>query len=67
MGVEDVMEFCDRFVKVQHNEHLIDHTNLIIIKDKITGVLYLYTYKGQTGASITPLLGSDGKPMIEPV
>jgi len=35
-----------------------------VIKDKITGVLYYYT-EGSQRSTMTPLLGSDGKPIVE--
>jgi len=37
-----------------------------IVKDKETGVLYYLANVGN-GVGLTPLLGSDGKPIIEPV
>jgi len=43
---------------VSYNEH--------IIRDNKTGVLY-YQSASRNGVSMTPLLGSDGKPIIEPV
>ena len=36
----------------------------ILVKDQETGVLY---YRDTHKGGITPLLGSDGKPIIEPV
>ncbi|MCL2071056.1 MAG: DUF6440 family protein [Oscillospiraceae bacterium] len=36
-----------------------------IVKDTHTGVLYLY-HSGGFGGGLTPLLGKDGKPQIEP-
>jgi len=40
-----------------------------ILKDNVTGVLYyLVEVRGQgTGAGLTPLLGPDGKPIVDPV
>ena len=35
-----------------------------VIKDKITGVLYYYTESTQR-STMTPLLGSDGKPLVD--
>ena len=37
-----------------------------VIKDTKTGVLYLFYNDGSYGGGLTPLLGSDGKPMIDP-
>ena len=36
-----------------------------IFKDKVTGVLYLYTQSRLGTSTMTPLLGSDGKPVID--
>lgn len=35
-----------------------------IIRDKLTGVHYMYTQGGQSGG-LTPLLDKEGKPIIE--
>lgn len=35
-----------------------------VIKDKVTGVLYLYQQAGY-GGGLTPLLDKDGKPMTD--
>jgi len=35
-----------------------------IVKDKKTGVLYIY-HGSDNGGGLTPLLGTDGKPIIE--
>jgi len=40
--------------------------NTRVLKDKETGVLYIY-HGSDRGGGITPLLGPDGKPIIEPV
>ena len=37
-----------------------------VVKDTVTGVLYV-VYKLSRGGGMTPLLGPDGKPIIEPV
>jgi hypothetical protein len=37
-----------------------------VIKDTKTGVLYLFHNDGAYGSGLTPLLGSDGKPLIDP-
>lgn len=37
-----------------------------IVRDKVTGVLYLYGQKGSAGGlSIVPLLVADGKPIVQ--
>ncbi len=36
-----------------------------IWQDKFTGVQYLYFWSG-SGGGVTPLLGTDGRPMIGP-
>ena len=37
---------------------------ITIYVDKLTGVQYLFVYSGY-GGGLTPLLGKDGKPIIE--
>ena len=38
----------------------------MIFKDKVTGVLYLYSDRvGMGAATMTPLLGPDGKPLVD--
>lgn len=39
---------------------------LTILRDKETGVQYLF-YKEGYGGGLTPLLDKDGKPVIDPV
>lgn len=36
-----------------------------ILKDKLTGVLYLYTEGREGRSTMTPLLDPDGKPMVD--
>ncbi|MCL2486578.1 MAG: DUF6440 family protein [Oscillospiraceae bacterium] len=36
----------------------------LIIRDKLTGVLYLFAYYCN-GGGLTPLLGRDGKPIVD--
>ena len=38
-----------------------------IFKDQITGVHYLSVFRRETGIGVTPLIGSDGKIVIDPV
>jgi hypothetical protein len=52
-----------RFV-FTHKEGFAFGLSMRIIKDTQTGVLYLYTSEGY-GTAITPLLDSDGKPIVE--
>ena len=57
-----------RFVAVSYERIRQANNNgdvcIHILKDTVTGVLYVFTGDGQRGG-LTPLLGSDGKPMIE--
>ena len=39
----------------------------LIMKDCVTGVLYYLVLLVGTGVGLTPLLGPDGKPIVEPV
>jgi len=56
----------DRFVTVYRNGEPHYHTIEKIIKDTQTGVLYFEKIQNK-GVTIIPLLGSDGKPLVEPV
>ena len=56
----------DRFVTVYRNGENHHHTMERIIKDIQTGVLYFEKVQNK-GVTIIPLLGSDGKPIVEPV
>ena len=53
----------DRFVKV-HAEGFVNVTEIGV--DKVTGVNYLFHASGQA-AGLTPLLKSDGTPVVTPV
>ena len=53
----------DRFVKV-HSEGFVNVTEIWV--DKATGVNYLFHASGQA-AGLTPLLKSDGTPVVTPV
>lgn len=57
----------DRFKLISKQELKVRFTTdtHAIIKDTITGILYYYTAGGANTATMTPLLGSDGKPIIE--
>jgi len=58
-----------RFTKVFNTEY-DDVEGIKIIKDKVTGVNYLVLKEATIGAisaSITPLIGADGKIVIDPV
>lgn len=52
----------DRFY-IKEKEGVSFATTAVIIVDKETGVNYLYVHCGY-GGGLTPLLGSDGKPII---
>ena len=49
--------------EILHRESISAHF-MTIFKDKHTGVLYLSNWSGDSGG-ITPLLDSEGKPIIE--
>ena len=51
-------------VIVNERSSMNGHTRTV--KDKQTGALYIY-HGSSNGGGLTPLLGSDGKPMIDPV
>ena len=53
-----------RFVIISQEDNFA--TNNKIIKDTKTGVLYFFHESGYAGG-LTPLLGADGKPIIESV
>ena len=53
----------DRFVKV-HSEGFVNVTEIWV--DRVTGVNYLFHASGQA-AGLTPLLKSDGTPVVTPV
>lgn len=53
-----------RFVCV-HNEATFTLGTLRVLVDRETGVNYLWCRDGNSGG-LTPLLGSDGKPVITP-
>ena len=48
-------------------EHPIPETFVpMVLKDKVTGVHYLYSDRvGRCAATMTPLLGPDGKPLVD--
>ncbi|XOQ47549.1 MAG: DUF6440 domain-containing protein [Eubacteriales bacterium] len=50
--------------KVVYSQGAMEITRILV--DTETGVHYLQTLYG-SGGGITPLLGSDGKPVIRPV
>ncbi len=52
----------DRF-DIKGKEGVSFFTDAIVIVDKETGVNYLYVCRGY-GGGLTPLLNSDGKPII---
>lgn len=54
----------DRFVEVSFDLH--EFTTHHVMKDIETGVLYYMANSGR-GIGLTPLLGVDGKPIIEPI
>ena len=56
----------ERFVIVSDSSNIAQQIHIYIVKDRETGVLYTLVDKPQA-ISIIPLLGADGKPIIEPV
>jgi len=64
IGIEEFEgSASSRFVRILDNgeEEAVYEGEIDIIKDKITGVFYLKSDEGH----LTPLLGSDGKVVIE--
>jgi len=56
----------DRFtIKKERENVLIASPGCYVLKDEVTGVNYLVINRG--GFAVTPLLGTDGKPIIDPV
>ena len=55
------MAKADRFEEV-YTQGVMNVTK--ILRDRATGVLYLFYGSGYAGG-LTPLLGADGKPMVE--
>lgn len=53
----------DRFEEVYSQGGFMSPTMKIIV-DRNTGVHYLYLQNGNQAASITPLLNSDGTPVV---
>lgn len=52
----------DRFdIKEKESVNLL--TDAVVIVDKVTGVNYLFVHRGY-GGGLTPLLDSEGKPII---
>ena len=43
----------------------LNYIDVIILKDKITGVLYIQTHYLDNFGGLTPLLDRDGKPVID--
>lgn len=54
--------YSERFV-TEIADNSFGFTTTYIITDKDTGVQYLYVFRGDSGG-ITPLLNSDGTPML---
>lgn len=52
----------DRF-DIKERESVCFATEAIVIVDKETGVHYLFVHRGY-GSGLTPLLDSEGKPII---
>ena len=54
-----------RFVKIFSQGGFVNNVMEIWV-DRKTGVNYLFTQSGYAGG-LTPLLGSDGKPIVTPI
>ena len=56
-----------RLEVVSHNVKKIGMTEIVIVQDQKTGVLYAYGETGRSdgGSWMTPLLNKDGKPVVE--
>ena len=55
-----------RFIKVFTQGGGMSGPSYYVLVDKETGINYLYA-SGGYGASLTPLLDKDGKPIVTPV
>lgn len=56
------MKKNDRFIQIYTEGNALGYTKTIFV-DRETGVHYLFIKSGY-GSSITPLLGSDGTPVV---
>ena len=54
-------QFNKRF-EIVHSEKLALVNSVMVLRDRETGVLYLFAQSGYAGG-LTPLLDSEGKPM----
>lgn len=62
---DDIMKDDNRFEVIKKEGSAIKDSGLIqVIRDKETGVQYLWIKSGYAGG-ITPLLDADGKPIIK--
>ena len=60
------VEPVERFEEVSFTD--FKYATHYVVKDKETGVLYYMAQANNNGGiGLTPLLGSDGKPIIEPI
>ena len=56
----------NRFELVSKEELKVRYNDThAVLKDTVTGVLYYYTVGDANTATMTPLLGSDGKPLVD--
>ena len=58
---------ASRLEVVSHNVKKIGMTEIVIVQDQETGVLYAYGETGRSdgGSWFTPLLESDGTPVVK--
>jgi hypothetical protein len=56
----------DERIKLIRNE-MVKNTGIrtMILKDKETGVLYLFVSSGGGGTGLTPLIDQNGKPLVD--
>lgn len=66
---ENRFEFIhgEQIEKARDFAEIVSVTNIraSILKDRLTGVLYIYTEGREGRSTMTPLLNPDGKPLID--
>ena len=59
--------YDNRFTRMSLEGSKIGRSTFYVVRDRVTGVLYTYieaeTFDG--GISLSPILGEDGKPLID--
>jgi hypothetical protein len=54
----------ERKFEIVHRESIGFLTDVAVLRDRQTGVLYLFTSAGYAGG-LSPLLDAEGKPIVE--